>query len=137
MNATFTWSSFFLHRELSIVQLMFQQQNNLINTHCSDICTSTSTTLLFILKPIDQSSNVRQNLHRKFITLLDRDLWLLGEANTGRRASNNNGSRKKSCTLREKANELRNVENKVTFVSCQLIILGDGWVGRAYSSPQS
>ena len=67
-----------------------------------------------MLNLVDQSTHVRQQLDSKLVAGLDELLGVLGGADTGRGASENDSASGQSGTLREEADELGDVEDQVT-----------------------
>lgn len=69
---------------------------------------------LLVLNLVDQSTHVRQQLDSKLVAGLDELLGVLGGADTGRGASENDSASGQSGTLREEADELGDVKDQVT-----------------------
>ncbi len=67
-----------------------------------------------MLNLVNQSAHVRQQLDSKLVTSLDELLGVLGGADTGRGAGENDSTSGQGGTLREEADELGDVEDQVT-----------------------
>jgi hypothetical protein len=71
-----------------------------------------------VLNLVDQGAHMRQQLDGEFITSLDELLGVLGSADAGGSAGEDNGTSGQSGALGEEADELGDVENQVAVRSC-------------------
>lgn len=93
--------------------------------------------LLFILKHIDESSDMGQNLNCKLIAIAKSLLGFPAQSYTGRSSCDDNGSSRQSSALRQEANKLGDAEDQVTRVGTLETSSGEGGRKIAYSIPQS
>lgn len=63
---------------------------------------------------VDESSDVREQLHGKLIASLDELLGFLSSTNTGRGAGENDGTGGQRSALGKEADQLRDAEDQVT-----------------------
>jgi hypothetical protein len=70
--------------------------------------------LSFVLKFVDESSNVGKNFHCEYVSVSQSHRGFLREADSCRGAGQDDGARLESCALREKADEFGDGKYQVT-----------------------